>query len=81
MNVWKKREQLILACVKKTDQTKQSSVGERRARWSARRQQAEVGLLYHAQEGGTHRVRQILQLRRPGIETEIKLQTEIELHI
>lgn len=65
--MWKKRVQLILACVKKTDQTKQSSVGERRARRSARRQQAEVGLLYHAQEGGTHRVGQILQLKRPGI--------------
>lgn len=56
--------------MKRMDQTKQSSAGERRARWSASRQQAEVGSLYHSQEGGTHGVRQIPQLRRPGMKTE-----------
>lgn len=61
---------LILAGVRETDQTKQRSAGERRARGRARRQQAEVGSLYHAQEGGTHGVGQILQLERPGITTE-----------
>lgn len=58
--------------LKKMDQAKQSSVGERWARWSTKRQQAEVGSLYHAQEGGTHRVGQILQLKRPGIKQKIR---------
>lgn len=51
------------------DQTKQSSAGERRARWSTSRQQAEVGSLYHSQEGGTHGIGQIPHLKRPGMKT------------
>lgn len=65
-------KRLTSARVKKMDQAKQSSVGERRARWSTKRQQAEVGSLYHAQEGGTHRLRQILQPKRPGMKQKIR---------
>lgn len=62
-------KQLISARMKKTDQTEQSSVDERRAGWSAARQQGEVGLLDHAQEGGTHRVGQLRQFKRPARKT------------
>lgn len=56
--------------MRETDQTEQHSAGERRAGGRARRQQAEVGSLYHALYHGTHGVGQILQLKRPGIKAE-----------
>lgn len=55
----------VFLSVSRIDHAKQSSLGECKARWGLKRQQAQVSPFHLREEDGTHRVRQVLHLPRP----------------